>query len=150
MISAIDLAKYIVYKANQSGRSITHLKLQKILYYLQGEFLKEFGRPLFFENIEAWQYGPVVPEVYYHYVPYGALNLYSENDEGSVISALSSEEQGCINRVLDDKLKYSASALVSAAHKERPWLEQFESVRDGLKPTISTNTIWQYFSEAQR
>ena len=52
MINACELSKYVILKAAISGKSITHLKLQKILYYLQGEHFKAFGRPLFPERIE--------------------------------------------------------------------------------------------------
>ena len=39
--SALDLAKYILQKCIDDSRPISNLQLQKILYYVQGEFLKE-------------------------------------------------------------------------------------------------------------
>ena len=38
--SAVDLSKYIVYKCITDGRPISNMQLQKILYYIQREFLK--------------------------------------------------------------------------------------------------------------
>lgn len=43
------------------------MKLQKLLYYVQGFHIAVFNRPLFNEDIEAWMYGPVVPAVYEYY-----------------------------------------------------------------------------------
>ena len=148
MINACELSKYVILKAAISGKSITHLKLQKILYYLQGEHFKAFGRPLFPERIEAWQYGPVVPNVYYQYVPYGALNLsclFSPTDKVNLQEVLSPEEIQCIDRVIDSKLNCTASSLVSATHKEAPWLEQADLVKEGKRPVISNDSIYKFF-----
>ena len=43
---------------------MTNLRLQKILYFIQAFSLISTGHPLFKEDILAWQYGPVVKEVY--------------------------------------------------------------------------------------
>ncbi len=40
------------------------MKLHKLLYYAAGWHLGFTGEPLFDEDIEAWQYGPVVPSIY--------------------------------------------------------------------------------------
>ncbi|WP_110558686.1 Panacea domain-containing protein [Helicobacter cinaedi] len=43
---------------------LSKLKFQKLLYYAQGYYTALFNKPLFEENIEAWEHGPVVREVY--------------------------------------------------------------------------------------
>lgn len=63
MYSAVIAAQYIILRCNQLGKSISNLKLQKMLYFLQAEFLVSQDRPCFRERIEAWDFGPVVPEV---------------------------------------------------------------------------------------
>jgi len=57
-----------------SGESdfISNLKLQKLLYYAQGIHLALYGKPLFNDPIEAWQYGPVVDSVYQTYKTNGS------------------------------------------------------------------------------
>lgn len=42
----------------------SNLVLQKLLYFIQAASLVYLNHPAFEENIEAWQYGPVVPEAY--------------------------------------------------------------------------------------
>lgn len=54
---------------------ITHLKLQKLLYYAQGTHLAISGVPLFDENILAWEHGSVVREVYDKYHEKGRTPL---------------------------------------------------------------------------
>ena len=66
--NAIDVAKYMIDKCTREDRPISNLQLQTILYFLQGESYKECREPLFSNRIEAWPYGPVVPDVYYRYL----------------------------------------------------------------------------------
>ena len=44
MYKAIDLSKYIVSKCVRDNIPISNLQLQKILYYIQREFLNQIGR----------------------------------------------------------------------------------------------------------
>ena len=63
-ITALTLANYILKKAQEQGISVTNSKLQKILYYVQGYYMARFNHPLFPDEIQAWKFGPVVPNVY--------------------------------------------------------------------------------------
>ena len=65
MYSAIDIARYIIWYCKNHGYTISNLKLQKILYFVQAEFLVSAGAPCFYQDIEAWDFGPVIPEVYH-------------------------------------------------------------------------------------
>lgn len=71
MSSALTVAKYIVNRCVKSGTPISNLQLQKILYFVQMAFLKKLDNPCFSDDIEAWQFGPVVPVVYYHFCGFG-------------------------------------------------------------------------------
>lgn len=74
MLSALDVAKYIISYCNQRYDGINNLQLQKVLYFLQEEYLLE-GKPLFYDKIEAWVFGPVVPNVYYQFCGFGANKI---------------------------------------------------------------------------
>ena len=52
MYAAIDLSKYIVSKCIRDDHPISNLQLQKILYYIQKDFLKK-GKIAFPDDIEA-------------------------------------------------------------------------------------------------
>jgi uncharacterized phage-associated protein len=52
MIGAWDLARHLLSRIKpEQGDSITHLKLQKLLYYCQGWHLAAFGTPIFREDV---------------------------------------------------------------------------------------------------
>lgn len=148
MVSATELSNYIVAESYRRGMPITQLKLQKILYYIQGKYLALYRKPLFPENIEAWTYGPVVREVYVKYVSNGALPLKPNNKE--IEPCLAIEDKNCVDAVLDEKLSYSPSALVEMSHNEMPWLEHAEEVKNGNKPMISNDRIYRFFTEVER
>jgi uncharacterized phage-associated protein len=48
------------------------MKLQKLLYYAQGFAMVILGKPLFDEDFEAWDYGPVLRAVYDKFKGYGS------------------------------------------------------------------------------
>lgn len=71
MPKALDVAKYIVNESTDKNYQISNLKLQKILFFLQREFLRR-DVEAFEDDIEAWQFGPVVPDVYQEFCMFGA------------------------------------------------------------------------------
>jgi uncharacterized phage-associated protein len=117
-----QVANWLIEKANStdSGDSLTNLKLQKLLYYLQGYYLAVFGKPLFEEEIEAWQYGPVVPNSYDTFSSYGksALEVTSEG-----IATFSKEEEELLDEVFEVYNDYSAIGLMHKTHQEPTWRE---------------------------
>ena len=72
MYSVIDVCEYIIYYSNKRNYSLSNLKLQKLLYFVQAYFLIKFNEPCFAEDIEAWDFGPVVPVAYHVYKRFGA------------------------------------------------------------------------------
>lgn len=113
--SALDVARYVLYKCTQDDSPISNLQLQKILYYLQVYFLKQKRYALFSEEIEAWQFGPVVRNVYYQYCGFGSLDIF-EYDAPS--TNFSEEEKEDIDRIIEEKRSRSPWELVRDTHKK--------------------------------
>ncbi|MBS0447792.1 MAG: DUF4065 domain-containing protein, partial [Proteobacteria bacterium] len=63
-MSAAIVARYIVRFFQEAGDPVTNLKLQKLLYYVQGWHLALRGTCAFQDRLEAWVHGPVQPGVY--------------------------------------------------------------------------------------
>ena len=57
---ALDVAAFLL---EQLG-GMSAMKLQKLVYYAQAWSLALHKRPLFQQEIQAWSYGPVIPELY--------------------------------------------------------------------------------------
>ena len=66
MVKAV--AKVFEYLSQKvDGTAVGKTRLNKLLYYAQGHSLGETGEPLFSNNVDAWNYGPVVAVVYTNY-----------------------------------------------------------------------------------
>lgn len=110
MYNALTVAKYIIKRCNDTNRIISNLKLQKLLYFVQAEFLVTTTHACFPEEIEAWDFGPVVPEVYHRYKAYGSASIpYMSN---SKIKEISEDDKKLIDGIVDECSQYSAAALV--------------------------------------
>ena len=59
----LDRICALIYHLN---RDTSNLVLQKLLYFIQAYCLVVLNRAAFDEKIEAWMYGPVIPEAYYN------------------------------------------------------------------------------------
>ncbi|EMH2710059.1 hypothetical protein SI855_002815 [Clostridioides difficile] len=55
---AMDVVEYILwYCENKLNKPINNSKLQRILYFLQKEYICKFNKLLFENDMEAWSYG---------------------------------------------------------------------------------------------
>lgn len=61
---ARQIANWFVARAQLDGRTLSIMSLLKLTYIAHGWHLETQNAPLFGNRIEAWQYGPVIPEVY--------------------------------------------------------------------------------------
>lgn len=122
MYSAVELSKYIVTKCVHDECPISNLQLQKILYYIQKEYLAKNSQ-VFFEDIEAWQFGPVVPEAYYRFCGFGAMPITLTYD----------------NVVIDVADKCIIDPIVESKRAMNPW----DLVDDTHKPNGAWSQIYQ-------
>lgn len=63
------VANYFIRKADENG--LDPLQIMKLTYIAHGFMLGAHDRPLLEDDVEAWQYGPVVRRVY-NMLPSGA------------------------------------------------------------------------------
>lgn len=59
--NSVDVAMYIVARANDEKFGINMTKLQKLLYIVYGAYLRVYSERLTNEHPQAWPYGPVFP-----------------------------------------------------------------------------------------
>lgn len=124
MRKAEAVANYIIAYGMQIGHPVSNLQLQKILYYIQVHFLKDTGVPFFEDDIEAWQFGPVIPNVYYQYAAFGPapITIFDAPDID-----LNLKEQKELNQIIRDKVVLSPWDMVRDTHQEgKPWQRYYE------------------------
>lgn len=138
---ALDLAKYIISFCFKEGNPISNLQLQKILYYIQGYSFALRDKEAFIEEILAWQYGPVVKEVYDFFSLYAAMPI--ENDFEIKIEDIKFEKM--IQFVALEKMFCPVWKLVEQTHSEAPW--KYTTELFGLGSVIPKEYIKRYFKD---
>lgn len=142
-LTCFDVADYFLSLSEEdAGDSISNLKLQKLVYYAQGFHLAFYDRPLFPERIEAWEHGPVVPELYYKYREYGAERIPMPEDvDFGKYAPETRELLEEVNRMFG---QYSAWKLRNMTHEEPPWADAHaKRIPNAL---ISHGAMKEYFS----
>ena len=66
------IANWIIDRAERSSvGDLTHLKLQKLVYFSHGWHSGITGQSLVSTQVEAWKHGPVFPDLYHNCMGFG-------------------------------------------------------------------------------
>ena len=138
IFDAKQLAGYIAHKyKKEKGVEISPIKLQKSLYFLFAywggiirkskenpdyveEDLSSQNEILFDNDIEAWVYGPVVPDVY------KAKDIEKYYSEGEDIFSGNKFLHETIDSILSDVFSIADFKLVSISHEDLCWQKKFD------------------------
>jgi uncharacterized phage-associated protein len=163
VFSAKAVANEFLDLAKRDNKQLTHLQLQKLVYFAHGWHLAVTGSPLLDERIEAWKYGPVIPSLYREFRTFGSASIGSKATEFVRIDPtehleitpsltddlFSSQEQvesarRVIKRVWDLYSGFSGLQLSSATHQPgTPWYAVNE--KGGVNAEIPDEEIRTYF-----
>jgi uncharacterized phage-associated protein len=140
--SAFDIADYFLFKAEEEGQELlSNLKLQKLVYYAQGLYLVEKELPLFEDKIIAWQYGPVVSNLYHKFKHYGAGGIPADRNFNQ--SSIDKDTKEFLDGIFDFFGQYSAIRLMQLAHADQCYIDAginneitHEAMREDLKAWI--------------
>jgi uncharacterized phage-associated protein len=167
--SPAAIANYFLDKGEDSNTPLSSMKLQKLMYYAQGWSLAITDEPLFNEQIEAWQWGPVIRSVYHQFKEFGnspitkrAKILQARRVDGhlNLRYVTPTIEKECdapeklartkvlLNKIWDVYNKYSPIQLSNLTHEEgAPW-DQIVKRYNGNPPKgtdIPQSIIKRYF-----
>lgn len=143
--SAIQVAKYLIKLAHNEREELlskgqtdllrdqltcdmTHLKLQKLVYFAEATHLAINDQELFEEPIEAWELGPVIRSVYEAFRDHGRHVIDPEHGSEDGIDEYT---RHFLRQVWNEFGKYSATQLVELTHRHEPW-------RNAMKRTPKT------------
>lgn len=149
MLNINDVCDYLINRFSESNESLSNLKLQKLLYYIQAWYLAFYNKPLFNSKFQAWIHGPVSRDIYNRF---SSKNLYSsitsdDIKDSDFINRLDSNHIKHINVVLESYGGLADYQLEEMSHQEEPWL----SAREGYRPsqrcevTIEEEIMTKYY-----
>lgn len=137
--SSKAVANEFIHLAQENG-GITHMKIQKLVYFAHAMNLATFNRPLIKETFQAWPFGPVDVTIYLEFRGYGKTKIKELiQNVNETIDERSKELIKIIyNRVgNDDKWELS-----DFSYKESPWKRVFEK---GKSNSITNDSIIEYY-----
>ncbi|MBX2835126.1 MAG: DUF4065 domain-containing protein [Micavibrio sp.] len=147
MKSAINVAEYILKKAQEASDTVTPMQVLKLVYMCHGWMLGLYGRQLIKEDVEAWRYGPVIRELYDEVKDYRsqAITRSLENEPVDFDAA----EINIMDQVYSKYGKFSGPALSRLTHmKGSPWDITYNLM--GQNCVISNDLIEDYYSKLAR
>lgn len=141
-IDSKTLAAYILCKYG----SMSHLKLQKLIYFIEGYHLAYFhGKSLVSDEFEAWAHGPVSRVLYNELkdraVLYGDVQYIQKDGEQNPIDiindTLCSSQIELIDEVVGLYIGESGMTLEGITHQQTPWI----CARQGIPPYAKCNNV---------
>ncbi len=144
--SLYEVARYFIYLSNKDNKTMTNLKLQKLVYYAQAWHLVFNNKRLFKDPIEAWIHGPAVHSLWKKYKKFGFEKIDVDIPDDFSFSEKTKE---LLDVVWDKYGGFDARYLERLTHYERPW----QDARDGLnvnefsKVNLTASSMKKYYGE---
>ena len=150
----LDLAK-------SDGKALTQMQIQKLVYFAHGWHLAFYDEPLCTNHAQAWQWGPVFPDLYHATKQFGNSPISTPvSAEEDVVNAgrivvekrivtISPQDEGAlalIQRVWDEYGGFSAARLSRMSHDAKgPWHFAREGSDYSRGVDITNKSIKKYF-----
>jgi uncharacterized phage-associated protein len=152
-IDSIDLAKLILARKGP----MPHLKLQKLLYYVEAWHLAFFQESIIGDDFKAWMHGPVSTKVWRAFKDstspvFNKIKISAAEARGALSCAkrtLAAEQLSLIYDVLKEYGGLNAYELEAMTHSEKPWVD----ARKGISPDeacnrdISKETMFRFYRQ---
>ncbi|MBV1823336.1 Panacea domain-containing protein [Komagataeibacter oboediens] len=143
MADAITVANRFLALAQKRNATLTPMQVLKLVYLAHGWMLGLYGRPLFQDSVQAWQYGPVIPSLYNKVRSFKSQPvigpLPSSDPKG-----LTPEEESVADQVYAIYGDLSGPALSRLTHAPNtPWSQTYDPHHFGLQ--ISNDLIENFY-----
>ena len=117
-VSALVVANEFIQLGVADGRPVDPMKLQKLVYIAEGWSLVKRHEPLIRESVQAWPYGPVVPELYTAFKSYRASNIDRPCPLPANTPALEAADDALIRQVWQQYRGLTAIELSMMTHEQ--------------------------------
>lgn len=112
--------------AKADDNTLTSMQLLKLVYIAHGWHLGLYQRPLILDEVQAWQYGPVIPRLYQHIRKFkgnpvtGPVGVQGDHE-------FTPQEESIISQVYELYGRQSGIALSRMTHAANtPWELTYE------------------------
>ena len=149
MYDVLIVADTILKIAKAKGKSLTPMQLLKLTYIAHGWSLALRNKGLFYNQIEAWQYGPVIPDLYHSTKSYGRKPIPLKRIGDPNDTQVSPEDYAFLEDVFDKYGHLDGITLSYLTHQAgSPWSQVYQEGARSIK--IPNSLIAEYYRELAR
>ncbi len=140
------IANYFIKKGNDNSKVFTVMQLLKLTYIAHGYCLAVIKEPLSNQEPEAWQYGPIFPDLYYGLKYIDSWPAVTRRFECRDRGDFNENEEKILDFVYENYSGLDGWQLSKLTHKDgTPW--DVACRKNGLKTTISNDSIKKHFTD---
>jgi uncharacterized phage-associated protein len=150
--TARAVANFFLEAGWDEGAPVEAMKLQKLVYIAHGWSLAILGKPLIQEQMQAWEHGPVVPDLYHHFKHFGGepIDHYAKGDRerGPQVANWDSETRNLLKKVWGEYGRSTGSELRSLTHEPGSpwdWVKKASAGRIPRGTTIPNRVIGDHY-----
>jgi uncharacterized phage-associated protein len=150
-IDSVELAQFILARLG----GMPHLKLQKLIYYVEAWHLAIFEESIIDDKFKAWMHGPVSTKVWHAFKDKSSPLMNDIRISRKVADAiipkvrksLNREQLSLIENVLEEYGDLTGYELEGLTHFEAPWREARRGIPDDESSTneISKATMLAFY-----
>ena len=167
LCSAKAVANHFLDLAWREGTTLNPMQIQKLVYIAHGWHLAIVEKPLIHESVEAWTYGPVIPDLYHEFKQWGNEGIQEYAAEIRISSSPGAPRQfredvpsiegecpdptevkAILERVWEVYKRFTAVQLSNMTHQEgTPWDVARKNNVGKRSVSIDDSLIYEHFRE---
>ncbi len=141
------IANRFIELARADRRFFTPMQLLKLVYIAHGWMLGLYARPLIRDEIQAWQYGPVIPTIYNEVRSYRGAAI--DRELNAPDEDLDPAEADIVRQVYQQYGYMSGIQLSAITHAAgTPWSDMYEPGAFGIP--IRNDLIQEHYQSLLR
>lgn len=145
MYDSITVANRLLERARMSNDTMTPMQVLKLVYLAHGWTLGLLGRPLIRDEVQAWEYGPVIPRLYNAMRHFKSSPVVGLLGGGNSTEVLPPVEASIVDQVYDKYGSHSGPALSRLTHLPgSPWHTTY--VRGSFGIVIPNDIIEDHYA----
>ena len=144
MADARVVSNHLVDLASQRNNTLTPMQVLKLAYIAHGFSLGFRGTPLISNRVEAWKFGPVIPDLYQAIRHWRDRPVEKVDIEG--LEGFGPGDAELVEQVYDAYQQYSGITLSSMTHQTgTPWDRVYNPLTNYIQ--IPNDLIREHYSQ---
>lgn len=144
------VANVMIKKGIENGTPLTPLQIIKLTYLCQAWMLAMFRRKMFRQEVQAWEHGPVIPDVYHSVKKHGS-NPVKKRIKHAEDERFDSEETHILDEVFEVYGHWTGFQLSNITHLPgTPWYQTRSKYPLGRSAVIPQDLIEEFYGEKLR